>query len=302
MKKVENRTIGKREGWRDTGRTRGAGETLIPPQQQSQWYTSEMDNAHPQLFQHATGYFGREEHACCAVCPESPLGPIKDVMTHVFFGRLVPAFKLKFTHMQTQSITQLPATVDRFESPSNSVFQAFDDWSLWRAVFWLACLLELLVHFFPDNIIVDKWLVFLCYFATLKLSTHRVSAHNILCYLVYYSWCGCILIRTTANRCAFIKLETTETLYATVTLSIINSSQSAPEFIYTIIYLCRVFSAEVCIRFCASFSRRIQSYHITFNNRRLSLRPNQTWRQPESNGFLNIDQILIYFLHQTHCN
>lgn len=122
------------------------------------------------------------------------------------------------------------------------------------------------------------------YFATLKSYTYRVSGHNIL-------------------RCAFIKLKTTETLYASVTLLIINSSQSAPEFIYyPIIYLCRVFSAEVWIGFCACFSRRIQSHQITFNNRRLSLRPNQTWKPSEWNGFLNIDQILIYFLQPTHCN
>lgn len=114
---------------------------------------------------------------------------------------------------------------------------------------------------------------------------------------------GCIVVTVPQlTDVHSLKLKTTETQYASVTLLIINSCQSAPEFIYNIIYLCRLFLAEFWIWFCLSSCRRIQSHQITFNNRRLSLQPNQTWRQPKSNGFLNIDQRLVYFLHQTHCD
>lgn len=114
---------------------------------------------------------------------------------------------------------------------------------------------------------------------------------------------GCIVVTVPQlTDVHSLKLKTAETQYASVTLLIINSCQSAPEFIYNIIYLCRLFLAEFWIWFCLSSCRRIQSHQITFNNRRLSLRPNQMWRQPKSNGFLNVDQRLVYFLHQTHCD
>lgn len=114
---------------------------------------------------------------------------------------------------------------------------------------------------------------------------------------------GCIVVTVPQlTDVHSLKLKTAETQYGSVTLLIINSCQSAPEFIYNIIYLCRLFLAEFWIWFCLSSCRRIQSHQITFNNRRLSLRPNQMWRQPKSNGFLNIDQRLVYFLHQAHCD